>query len=107
MSTLQPPPPPPTLSASPSNKNNGALPFNKMFIMIPVMLAARKLNNEDVNTVMMIRIAYGVIQMICLSIVLYTYLLVSSLTTNTTKNMDRIVYIPAPPQVWKNTTEKK
>jgi hypothetical protein len=96
MTTLQQQPgqqlPPPSLTSSASN--NGALPFNKMFIMIPVMLAARKLNNEDLNTVMMIRIAYCVVQFICLSIVVYTYIIVSSI-----QNIDRIVYIPAPPQV--------
>jgi Phosphate transport (Pho88)/Ankyrin repeats (3 copies) len=79
---------------------NGALPFNKMFIMIPVMLAARNLKNDDLNTVYMIRIAYVVVQSICLLLAIYTYVLVSSIQVGTTtSSINRIIYVPAPPQV--------
>jgi Phosphate transport (Pho88) len=87
------------MSGSPS-ASHGALPFNKMFIMIPVMLAARKLNNEDPNTVFMLRIAYGVVQGLCLSIILYSYWVVSSLMSGAKKSeFDRVIYVPAPAQV--------
>jgi hypothetical protein len=80
-----------------ATNNHGALPFNKMFIMIPVMLAARKLDNDDPNTVLTLRILYGVIQGICVCIILYSYMVISSLVSRSSLN--RVVYIPAPPQV--------
>jgi Phosphate transport (Pho88) len=48
-------------------------PFNKMFVMIPVMLAARKLDGEDPNIVHMVRVAYGVVQLVCFLLVGYAY----------------------------------
>ena len=48
-------------------------PFNKMFVMIPVMLAARKLDGEDPNVVHMVRVAYGVVQLVCFLLVAYAY----------------------------------
>lgn len=85
---------------APNPANHGALPFNKMFIMIPVMLAARKLNNEDPNTVFMLRVAYAVIQGFCVSIILYSYWVVTSLVSGARKSeVDRIIYVPAPAQV--------
>lgn len=68
--------------------------MNKLIIMLPVMFAARRLDSEDPQTVYWLRIAYGVIQTICLLAVVYTYYratLVSSLQT--------VVYVPPPPQV--------
>jgi Phosphate transport (Pho88) len=83
-----------------TSASHGALPFNKMFVMIPVMLAARKLNNEDPNTVFMLRIAYGVVQGLCVSIILYSYWVVSTLVSGPKKSeFDRVIYVPAPAQV--------
>jgi len=67
--------------------------FNKMFVMLPVMLAARKLDGEDPATVQMVRIAYGTIQTICILAVAWTYLKASSIKNPTT------IYVPPPPQV--------
>ena len=67
--------------------------FNKMFVMLPVMLAARKLDGEDPNVVSMIRLAYGVMQAVCLVTVLYTYVKSQSVTET------KIIYVPPPPQV--------
>ena len=94
---------PPPLT-KPAENQNGALPFNKMFIMIPVMLAARNLKNEDLDTVYMIRVAYVVVQSICLLLAVYTYIVISSIqgsSTNSTAStsINRIIYVPAPPQV--------
>jgi phosphotransferase system glucose/maltose/N-acetylglucosamine-specific IIC component len=92
-----------TGSSTAAVANTGALPFNKMFIMLPVMLAARNLQNDDVNTVFLIRVAYVVVQTICISLVLYTYLMISSITSSSTSStsptLNRIIYVPAPAQV--------
>ena len=97
MSTLLQDPPPLT---KPAENKNGALPFNKMFIMLPVMLAARNLKNDDLNTVYMIRVAYVVVQTICLLLAIYAYIIISSMQGSTaSSSINRIVYIPAPPQV--------
>jgi hypothetical protein len=68
----------------------GGVGFNKMFVMVPVMLAARKLDAEDPQIVHYLRIAYGSMQTICVLVVLYTYMKASS-------KMDgsKIVYVPA------------
>jgi len=67
--------------------------FNKMMVMLPVMLAARKLDSEDPKTVHLLRICYGVMQTICVLIVLYTYVLASKVKS------DQIIYVPPAPQV--------
>ena len=66
-----------------------------MFVMIPVMLAARQLNVEDPNMIYWLRITYGSVQAIILLLVLYVYIMASSAC----KGMDQIVYIPPAPQV--------
>jgi hypothetical protein len=70
--------------------------------MIPVMLAARNLKNDDLDTVFMIRVAYVVVQSICLILAVYTYIVISSIQGSSTMNntsINRIIYVPAPPQV--------
>lgn len=64
--------------------------FNKMFVMLPVMFLARKLDSEDPNIVFYLRVAYACIQVINLGVVLYTYLKASAVKA------DRIVYVPPP-----------
>jgi hypothetical protein len=63
--------------------------FNKMFIMVPVMLAARKIDGEDPNIVYGLRVAYGTVQFICVLLVVYTYIKASSGATSPT-----VVYVP-------------
>ena len=68
--------------------------FNKMFVMLPLMFAARKLDSEDPQTVYWLRIGYGVMQTLCILAVAYTYwqaTLVSGIRS--------VVYVPPPPQV--------
>jgi len=67
--------------------------FNKMMIMIPVMLAARKLDSEDPGTVKLLRICYGVMQTICVLIVMYAYVTALKVSSN------QIIYVPPAPQV--------
>jgi len=76
--------------------------FNKLFVMIPVMLAARKLDGEDPTTVNYLRIAYGSMQSICVLIVLYTFMKASSLQTKTST-----VFVPAPPTPFADPNAKK
>lgn len=81
---------------------SGGLKFNKMFVMIPVMLAARKLDAEDPQIVQYLRMAYGSVQTLCVLVVLYTYLKASSVKKNDNeeeKTADTVVYVPAPATV--------
>lgn len=69
--------------------------FNKIFVMLPVMLAARKLDGEDPNIVHWLRVAYGSIQICCVIIVAYTYIQ----ATAAAGKAQGTVYVPPPPQV--------
>jgi len=65
--------------------------FNKLFVMLPVMFAARKLDAEDPNVIHLLRIAYGSMQTICVLVVLYTYAKASKMA-----GTSKVVYVPAP-----------
>ena len=67
-----------------------------MFVMLPVMFLARKLDGEDPNVVYYLRIAYGAVQTLCVMAVLYTYI---QARTVAGKFTNRIVYVPPPPTV--------
>ncbi|KAL3909077.1 MAG: hypothetical protein SGARI_002775 [Bacillariaceae sp.] len=84
--------------ASNTNNSGGVLGFNKLFIMIPVMLAARKINAEDPTTVQWLRIAYGTVQLLCVLVVLYTYVQASAFAS-ANKKKKVVVYIPSAPTV--------
>lgn len=73
----------------------GGLKFNKMMVMVPVMLAARKIPSEDPDVIFWLRVAYTVVQCVCVSIVAYTYIQASS----TSKSEDRLIYVPPPAMV--------
>jgi hypothetical protein len=77
---------------------SGGLGFNKLFIMVPVMLAARRIDSEDPTTIYWLRLAYGSIQSIIVLIVLYTYVQASALMGKTDANKG-LVYVPASPTV--------
>jgi Phosphate transport (Pho88) len=62
--------------------------FNKMFLMLPVMLLARKLDGEDPTTLFWLRVAYAVVQSISVLIVLYTYVVASNIRSN------EVVFVP-------------
>jgi hypothetical protein len=82
--------------AGPANPAAPKGGFNKLFVMVPVMLAARKLDAEDPQTVQYLRIAYGSMQVVCVLIVLYTFVKASSLTG---KDASNIIFVPAAPTV--------
>ena len=65
--------------------------------MLPVMLAARKLDGEDPNIVFLLRCIYGGVQTIALLLVLFVYHRASAAAADATNNV--IIYVPPPPQV--------
>ena len=71
--------------------------FNKMFVMLPVMLAARKIDGENPDTVFMLRCAYGAVQSIIVLLVAYIY--ISSRSVSSGKDKDRLIYVPPAPVV--------
>lgn len=71
--------------------------FNKMFVMLPVMLAARKLDGEDPNIVFLLRCIYGGVQTIAFLLVLFVYRQASAAAADATN--DVTIYVPPPPQV--------
>jgi hypothetical protein len=70
--------------------------FNKMFVMVPVMLAARKLDSEDEQMVRMVRLTYGMVQAVCLLLVAYVYLKASAAAKDLPTDK---IYVPQPAMV--------
>jgi hypothetical protein len=48
--------------------------FNKMFVMLPLIFAARKIDGEDPQVIFYLRIAYFSVQFLIVLLTLYTYL---------------------------------
>jgi len=90
--------------AGPANPAAPKGGFNKLFVMVPVMLAARKLDAEDPNTVKYLRIGYGCMQSICVLLVVYTFMKASSLSGEDAK---KIIFVPAPPTPFAEPGAKK
>jgi hypothetical protein len=80
-----------------NNMSNGG--FNKLIVMVPVMLAARKIDAENPTTIYWLRLAYGSVQALCILIVAYTYIKASSYASSTSNKDTTVVYVPAPPTV--------
>ena len=68
--------------------------FNKMFLMLPVMFAARKIDAEDPNVIYWLRVAYAVIQVACILVVAFVYY-----HSMAVAGRSSIVYVPPPPMV--------
>mmetsp|Transcript_119057 Transcript_119057/g.333542 ORF Transcript_119057/g.333542 Transcript_119057/m.333542 type:complete len:340 (+) Transcript_119057:231-1250(+) len=77
---------------------------NKLFIMLPAMFAARKLDSEDPMQVFWLRVAYGTIQAVCVLIVAYTYI---QATTIASKSTGGVIYVPPAPQPFADPNAKK
>jgi len=71
--------------------------FNKMFVMLPVMLAARKLDGNDPNTIFAVRCAYLGVQTVVVLIIFYVFIVAQKVSKG--KYKDSIIYIPPPSQV--------
>jgi len=59
--------------------------------MLPLMLAARKIDGEDPNTVYLLRVAYGTIQLCCALLVIYVYIQASAVAA---KGIGGVIYVP-------------
>mmetsp|Transcript_21034 Transcript_21034/g.27649 ORF Transcript_21034/g.27649 Transcript_21034/m.27649 type:complete len:344 (-) Transcript_21034:172-1203(-) len=78
--------------------------FNKMFVMLPVMLAARKLDSEDPNVVYWLRVAYACVQTVVIAIVGFTYIQAQGAAS---KASNKTIYVPPPPQPLADPNAKK
>ncbi|GMI62802.1 hypothetical protein ScalyP_jg6375 [Parmales sp. scaly parma] len=65
--------------------------MGKMALIIPVMLFARKLDSEDPNVVLGLRVSYGVVQLLCLLVMAYCYKLT---TSNEIPDPDKVILVP-------------
>jgi hypothetical protein len=79
--------------------------FNKMFVMVPVMLAARKLDGEDPTVIYWLRVAYFSVQALVIILVAYTYIQATKIAAK--QGNDRIVYIPPAPSPFADPNAKK
>lgn len=67
-----------------------------MFVMLPVMLAARKLDGEDPNIIFLLRCAYGAVQAVSVLLSLFVYMKSSAAAAD--KDNARMIYVPPAPQ---------
>jgi len=65
--------------------------FNKMFIMLPIMFAARKIDGEDPKMIFLLRCSYFSVQAIILMIVAYIYFKSQAVAGD--KQHDRTIYV--------------
>lgn len=72
--------------------------------MVPVMLAARKLDGEDPNVIFMLRCVYGVVQTISLIVVCLIYLKATAAAKD--KGNATKIYVPPPPQPFADPNAK-
>jgi len=79
--------------------------FNKMFIMLPLMFATRKLNGEDPQIIFLLRCAYGTVQTIILLVTIFVYMKAKKLATKNTGK--RVIYVPPPPQPFADPNDTK
>lgn len=73
--------------------------------MLPVLLAARKLDSEDEQIVLYLRIAYGVTQFVIVCCVLFMFMKAHALKSST--EGEKIVYIPPTPTPFSDPNQKK
>ncbi len=66
--------------------------------MLPVMLAARKLDGEDPNIVFMLRALYGAVQAVAVLVVLFIYTKAAA-AAKERANEGVTIYVPPPPVV--------
>lgn len=79
--------------------------FNKMFVMMPVMLAARKLDGEDPNVIFLLRCAYGGVQAIAVMVVLFIFFKANAASKDK-ENAGIKIYVPPAPQPFADPNAK-
>lgn len=77
----------------------------KLVIMGAIMYGSRSWDKDDAVLVHKLRMAYGVVHCILVTVVLVTYAYVSRI--HNTNNKKTFIFIPAPPQVRKATATTK
>jgi len=77
-----------------------------MFIMLPVMLAARKIDGEDPNIVFMLRALYGAVQAVAVLVVLFIYTKAAA-AADEKANEGVTIYVPPPPVPFEDPNAKK
>ena len=70
--------------------------FNKMFVMVPLMLASRYIDGEDPKVILLLRIAYFSVQSLIVLFSIYTYI---QATAAAQGKDNKVIYVPSPPQV--------
>lgn len=78
--------------------------FNKMFVMLPVMMAARKLDGEDPNIVFLLRCCYGAVQAFALLLVLFINIKANAAAADKANNVK--IYVTPPPQPFADPNAK-
>lgn len=79
--------------------------MNKMFVMLPVLYASRKIDGDDETTVLYLRIAYCVAQFLMIIITLFMYFKANSLKNS--KDGDEVIYVAPAAQPFADPNEKK
>jgi len=79
---------------------------NKLFLMLPVMFAARKLDGEKPETVFLLRCTYGALQLVILAITVAVYLKAAKLAAGG-KDRDRVIFVAPPPTPFQDPNAKK
>mmetsp|Transcript_12324 Transcript_12324/g.18921 ORF Transcript_12324/g.18921 Transcript_12324/m.18921 type:complete len:336 (+) Transcript_12324:91-1098(+) len=77
---------------------------NKIFIMLPMIFAVRKLDADDPNVVYWLRVAYFGVQTIIGLLVMYIYLMSSRAIKG---HENRLIYVPQPAQPFAPPDAKK
>lgn len=70
--------------------------FNKMFVMLPLILASRYIDGEDPKVILYLRIAYFSVQSVIVLFTIYTYI---QATAAAQGKDDKVIYVPPAPQV--------
>lgn len=79
--------------------------INKMFVMLPLMYGARKLDSEDPEIIFMLRCSYLTIQVLTIIATVYMYYKAKKL--NSGKDSEKILYVPAPASPFQDPNEPK
>lgn len=78
--------------------------INKMFIMLPLILASRKLDAEDLNTIFYLRALYFPLHVIIVLFMLYIYMTASKFSK--TEAGKKIIYVAPAAQPFADPNEK-
>ena len=79
--------------------------IGKMALIVPVMLYARKLDSEDEDVVFQLRVAYGVMQVLCFLVLGYMFSL--TLNVSALPNASTAVCVPPKPGPFDDPKAKK